>query len=271
MGSERDREALDWQIGVWDRMSETYVREIDRRFVPVIDQVLTRAGLQPGHRALDLGTGTGSVALRASPLVMPGGHVLAVDLSREMLAVAGRRVRDAGAPNVTFREGRAEAIPAESGTFDRVLASLSLMFAIDRETAAGEIARVLRPAGRLVAAVWAGPERCDIVRFQQIAASFAPAPPVPRVGPGGLADPAPFVARLAEAGIDARVDTVMLGFDFDDFASAWNVLAGVTAAGLPPARQEEAKAAVRASMWPRGDGPRHFANLTQFIIGDRRV
>ena len=67
--------------------------------------------------------------------------------------------------NVRFREGRAEAIPAEDGAVHVVLASLSLMYAVDRAAAAREIARVLRPGGRLVAAVWSGPEQCDIVLF----------------------------------------------------------------------------------------------------------
>ena len=60
----------------------------------------------------------------------------------------------------------------------------------------------------------------------------------------------------------------MLGFDFDDFESAWEVLAGVTTAQLPPERREEAKTAVRALMWP-ADSPKHFTNMTQFIIASR--
>ena len=52
---------------------------------------------------------------------------------------------------------------------DVLLASLSLMYAIDRAATARECARVLRPGGRFVAAVWAGPEQCDIVRFQALA------------------------------------------------------------------------------------------------------
>ena len=92
---------------------------------------------------------------------------------------------------------------------------------------------------------------------------------MPAVGPGALADPSGFLAELERAGIRAPVESETTGFVFDDFSSAWDVLAGVTAAQLSFERQEEAKAAVRAQMWPTGDGPRRFNNLTQFIIGTR--
>jgi SAM-dependent methyltransferase len=266
---DNQQEGLKWQIGVWDRISEIYLREVDKRFGEVIDGVLRRAALQPGQEVLDLGTGTGSLALIAASSVLPGGNVTAVDISPDMLALAQQRAASMGLSNVTFREGRAEEIPAPSGQFDAVLASLSLMYVIDRAAAAREIARVLRPGGRLVAAVWGGPEQADIVLFQQTAGSFAPKPPVPGVGPGALADPAEFLAQLESAGIRARVESETTGFGFDDFSSVLDVLAGVTTAQLPAERQEEAKAAVRAKMWPNGDGPRHFSNFTQFIIGER--
>lgn len=262
---------LAWQIGVWDRISDLYVQEIDARFAPVIEQVIARAALQPGEKALDLGTGTGAVALRAAPLVLPAGTILAVDPSPEMLMRAQQRAAALGQPHITFREGRGEAIPAEDASLDVVLASLSLMYAIDRPQLARELGRVLRPGGRLVAAVWGGPEQCDIVRFQATAGRFAPPPPVPGVGPGALADPTPFLANLAAAGITAAIETEILGFEFPDFASAWEVLAGVTTANLAPEQQEEAKAAVRAAMWPEPTSPRQFRNLTQFIVGQRRV
>lgn len=270
MEVERDREGIAWQTGVWNRMSNIYLQEVDRRFVPVVENVIARAELQAGQRVLDLGTGTGAVAERAAAIVGPRGQVVGVDISPEMLAQAGQRAAARGLENVAFREGRAEALPADDGSFDVVLASLSLMYVIDRAAAAREIARVLRPGGRLVAAVWSGPEQCDIVRFQQTAGSFAPPPPVPGVGPGALADAKPFVEQLATAGIRARVETEPLGFDFEDFGSAWDVLAGVTTAQLPPERRQQAKEAVLAAMYPDGDGPRHFRNVTQFIIGDRQ-
>ena len=280
-GQERERDALKWQIGVWNRISDVYVREIDERFAPVVEAVIRRAGLGAGESVLDLGTGTGAVAERAAEIVAAGGssqradgsgqraggQVVGVDISPDMLAVARERMADGGLVNVTLREGRGESIPAEDATFDVVLSSLTLMYVIDRAAAAREIARVLRPGGRLIAAVWAGPDECDIVLFQQTAGRFAGPPPVPGVGPGALADPTLFLQQLADADMEAHVESEILGFDFPDFPSAWTALAGVTTAHLSPDEQQEARGAVMDAMYPRGNAPRHFGNLTRFIIG----
>jgi SAM-dependent methyltransferase len=263
----REREALAWQTGVWNRISNIYLREIDRRFAPVVEAMVGRAALRNGEQILDLGTGTGAVAQRAAAIVGPGGNVVGVDISPEMLALARRSAAGLGLGNLTFLEGRAEAIPAEDAAFDVALACLSMMYVIDREAAARQIARVLKPFGRFIAAVWAGPEQCDIVLFQQTAGRFAGPPPVPGVGPGALADPSDFLRQLDAAGIRARVETQTLGFDFPDFTSAWDTLAGVTTAQLHPERQQEAKDAVMTTMYASGDEPRHFRNMTQFIVG----
>lgn len=263
----KEAEGLAWQVGIWGKISQLYWNEVDPRFEQVVEGVIRRAGLQHGERVLDLGTGTGSVAAMAAGTVGPKGDVLAVDISPDMLALARMRMEQPGVSPYRLEEGSAEAIPSREGSFGVVLASLSLMYVIDREAAAREIARVLRPGGRLVAAIWAGPTVCDIVLFQQTAGSFAPPPPVPGVGPGALADPSVFLAQLAGSGIDATVETELFSFDFPNFGLAWEVLAGVTTAQLPPDRQEEAKAAVRKVMWPDPNLPRTFRNTTQFIVG----
>ena len=172
--------------------------------------------------------------------------MIGVDISPEMLALARGRASRAGLANVSFAEGRAEGLPVDNSSQDTVLASLSLMYVIDRAAAAREIARVLKPGERLVAAVWAGSERADIVRLQQIAGSFAPKPPVDGVGPGAMADPRPFLAELADAGIKAAGrDRRSPSSSLTTLRSAWEVLAGVTAARIEPERLEPAKAAVR--------------------------
>jgi enediyne biosynthesis protein CalE5 len=267
MERERNREAFEWQIAVWNRMSDIYVREIDRRFFPIVEAVIRRAELAHGENVLDLGTGTGAVTARAAPIVGARGQVVGVDISPEMLNLARERMAVQGLTNVVLLEGSGENIPADDHAFDVVLCSLSLMYVIDRAAAAREIARVLRPDGRLVAAVWGGRDECDVVLFQETAGLFAGPPPVSEVGPGALADPSEFREQLADAGIKTFVEREILGFDFSDFHSAWQALAGVTAAQLPLDQQHQAQQVVMEAMYPSGDAPRHFRNLTQFIMG----
>jgi len=183
MEPEQNNKGLEWQVGVWNRISKIYEQEVDCRFIPVIEGVIKRGSLKPGDRVLDLGTGTGSLALRAAEIVGHEGSVIGTDISADMLQIGRRRASKLGRHNVEFKEGQAEKIPTEGSTFDVVMASLSLMYVIDRTATAREIARVLRPGGRFIAAVWAGADQCDIVKFQQTAGSFAPPPPVPPLGP----------------------------------------------------------------------------------------
>ena len=121
----QEREGLAWQTGVWNRISSIYLREIDRRFEPVVDALLRRAALRTGELVLDLGTGTGSVARRAAAAIGPSGRAVGVDISPEMLALARHSAVSLDFGNLTFLEGRAEAIPAEDAAFDVALASLS--------------------------------------------------------------------------------------------------------------------------------------------------
>ena len=91
MKTSDDRKGLAWQVSVWDRISQIYFREVDTRFAQVVEHVIKRAGLTAGQQVLDLGTGTGSVAIAAASLVGPGGRVLGVDVSHEMLVLAQRQ------------------------------------------------------------------------------------------------------------------------------------------------------------------------------------
>jgi precorrin-6B methylase 2 len=70
---DNERDGLKWQVGVWDRMSPIYLSEVDRRFTQVISGVMHRAALRPGEHVLDLGTGTGSIAVNAAASVVSGG------------------------------------------------------------------------------------------------------------------------------------------------------------------------------------------------------
>src|SRR5262245_46552410 len=130
MDQQKNAEGLAWQISVWERMVPVYVREFHKRFGPIVERGVQRPDLKPGQHVLVLGTGTGSVALRAAEAVAPHGRVTAVDISPDMLAIA-RQCAASAQTNITFVEGRAEAIPADAESIGAVLASLSLMYVID--------------------------------------------------------------------------------------------------------------------------------------------
>ena len=270
MSDQQSKNGFDWQVNVWDKQADIYQKDIVSKFVPVIDQMVKFAELQADEIVLDLGTGTGSLAFAASKKVGKFGKITAVDISSNMLVKAKKGAESLGIKNIEFVHGRGEEIPAPDSSQDAVLASLSIMYIVDRAKAAQEISRILKPGGRFVASVWAGPEQADIVLFQQIAGSFAPAPPVKGVGPGSLADPTPFLNQLSEFGLKAKVETKTTKFVFPNFSSAWNALAGVTTSELDEEIRIEAMSAVQERMWSDQESPREFCNKTHFIIAKKK-
>jgi hypothetical protein len=91
--------------------------------------------------------------------------------------------------------------------------------------------------------------------FQQTPGRFAPPPPVTGVGPGALADLRGLVDELAVCGIETRVETEVLGFHFSDLTAAWEVLAGVTAVGLPGHPGASSRSVARTCGGPVGAPP----------------
>ncbi|HEX4808970.1 MAG TPA: methyltransferase domain-containing protein, partial [Bryobacteraceae bacterium] len=128
-----------------------------RRFTPPIARRLcSLAGLKPGTAVLDIGTGTGIVALEAAPHVAPGGRIIGIDLSQGMLAIARKHAavfRD----SVEFREMDAERLAFPDSFFDSVVSLFALLHFPDPLGALREIRRVLRPGGSLAIAVGSRP------------------------------------------------------------------------------------------------------------------
>ena len=112
-------------------------------------RVLDAAGVEPGHRVLDVACGTGVLAREAAIRLGSAGRVVGVDPGRGMLAVASEL-----APNVEWQEAMAESLPYPDRSFDAVVSQFGLMFFSDRSLALREMIRVLKPGGRLAVAVW---------------------------------------------------------------------------------------------------------------------
>lgn len=138
---QRAREV--WAAGDYPSIAE-------RELWPLGEQVVSRVGVQPGDKVLDVACGSGNAAIRAA---QAGAHCIGLDLTPELFD-AGRDAAAACGVEVEWVEGDAEALPFDDASFDVVVSVLGAMFAPRHRIAATELARVLRPGGRLAFLAW---------------------------------------------------------------------------------------------------------------------
>jgi len=107
------------------------------------------AELRPGEVVLDLGSGGGIDVLLSARRVGPTGKAYGLDMTEEMLALGRRNAAEAGATNVEFLKGYIEQIPLPADTVDVVISNCVVNLAADKGAVFREVARVLRPGGRI--------------------------------------------------------------------------------------------------------------------------
>ncbi len=159
----KTRQRATWEGGDYSACSP-YIAEVG-------ELVVTRAGITPGMRVLDVACGTGNAAL---PAARAGALVAGLDLATKLLE-AGRAKAKAEGLEIGFREGDAEHLPFEDGSFDRVLSTFGHMFAPRHQRTAQEIARVCRRGGAIVTTTWT-PEGV-FGDLSKAAAPYMPPPP----------------------------------------------------------------------------------------------
>jgi len=115
------------------------------------ERLIGLAGLEPGDSVLDIGCGTGTLAIAATRHVGPTGAIYGIDASPQMVARATRKAEKAGAPAV-FQLAAAEQLPFPDARFDVVLSTLMFhhLPRTTRQRCAMEIRRVLKPRGRVL-------------------------------------------------------------------------------------------------------------------------
>ncbi len=110
---------------------------------------LAFAGVTPGQVVLDIGSGAGIDCLIAAERVGPTGLVIGLDMTPEMLERGRQNARGAGAANVEFRLGEAEKMPVADASVDWVISNCVINLSPDKPAVFREIARVLKPGGRI--------------------------------------------------------------------------------------------------------------------------
>ena len=224
------KQSVMWGTGPYEQMPSHYE--------PLLAHLASTADVRPGERVLDVGTGTGALALR---LARTGATVTGVDLAPALIDTARRLAADAGV-DVTFDVGDAEQLPYEDGAFDVVTSSVGSMFAPDHRRVADELARVCRPGGRLVLGHWS-PERGVIDMFK-VMVPFQPAPPAGAGSPFKWGD-RDYVDDLLGDAFDLRFEEGDAPQIADSGEEVWQLFSTVygptrtLAANLPDDRREE--------------------------------
>ena len=195
-GMNRAREIRERQRADWDTVAGGWQRHRAQMSAPmsaITEKMLGALRPGPGDRVLDLACGVGEPAFAISEIVGPGGFILGVDLSPEMVQAARAWAEEQGVRNVEFREIPGEldlGIPPES--FDAATCRLGLMFVPDPVAALRELRKTLVPGGRVAVSTWGLPERNQNFSLPLEAISRrADLPPPDPDAPGLFALPTP--------------------------------------------------------------------------------
>jgi SAM-dependent methyltransferase len=193
--------------------------------------MLEAAELQPGDRVLEVAGGAGRIGLQAVAEVGPGGSVLCSDFSEEMVRVARERFERLGVANIETRALDAQDLDLDDGSVDVVLCRFGYMLMPDPQQALRESARVLRPGGRLVLAVWGEAEEnrwLASVLGVVISHLDAPPPPPGSPGPFALGDPAGLRKLLEQADLTkVEVDPIRTRQAYDSLDAWWEKILSV--------------------------------------------
>ena len=209
----------------WATMASGWERrrgDMEKVSRPVQKWLVRELDPQPGQTILELAAGPGDTGFSAAALLGDEGRLISTDFSPEMVEVARRRSEELGLHNVEHRAMDAERLELEDDSVDGVICRWGFMLMADPAAALAETRRVLRPGGRLVLAVWRGPEQNPWVALGgRLLVGLGLVPPPEPDAPGMFVFASGDRVRslLGAAGFSSvRIDDVPLVFDYDDVA-----------------------------------------------------
>jgi SAM-dependent methyltransferase len=233
--------AAEVQRRLWGTDPQAWADLAESHNRPLFEAVLDAAGAGPGTRLLDVGCGSGlTLVLAARRGAIPAG----LDISPGLLGIARERL-----PEADLREADMESLPFTDASFDAVTGVNAFQFAEDPRRALAEAARVLRPSGRLVASLFAAPERSQGTIAHEAMTALIPPERAADHAPYALSAPGNLEASLVSAGLtlDASGE-VVCRWRYADMDEAVRAL--LCSAGGARAAEAVGPDAVRSALRP---------------------
>ena len=210
----------------WDKIAKGYDRTNTPTQMWLGSEGLRRAGVQPGMNFLDVAAGSGALSI---PAARRGARVLATDQSPAMLEHLGERARKEGLA-IETRVMDGHALELEDNTFDVAGSQFGVMLFPDMPRGISEMARVVKPGGRVLMNVYGDPHRIEFLGFfvgaiQAVVPSFEGPPMDPLPLPFQLHDPERLRQELTKAGLQqVNVDTIVERTEFESGEHMWDWL-----------------------------------------------
>jgi ubiquinone/menaquinone biosynthesis C-methylase UbiE len=210
----------------WDKIAPGYDEFVTATHMWLGNEGLRRAGLRAGMRFLDVAAGSGALSIPAARL---GARVLATDQSPVMLERLRARARDE-ALDVETRVMDGHALELDEDSFDMAGSQFGVMLFPDMPTGIREMARVVRPGGRVLMNVYGDPHRIEFFGFfvraiQSVRPDFEGPPMDPPPLPFQLQDPERLRREFAAVGLkDVKVETTTETMEFQTGKELWDWL-----------------------------------------------
>ena len=213
---EEERQKWDNVANGWQK----WWKPIERGAENISRRLTERVEIKSGSTVLDIATGIGEPAITAAKQVGSSGHVLATDISPQMLSVAKQRAISLGLQNVIeFKEGDIETLDLPSSAFDAALCRFGLMFLPDLGGGLSNIYKSLKEGGRFAAAVLGSPDKVPFISLPLnivLKETNTPPPPPGTPGPFSLSDEISLKNSFITSGFkDPSIEKMNLSLDFE--------------------------------------------------------